>query len=273
MNWKYFMISSFMILAMLITISCQNDEIVGPVQKENTIFGNKEIMKLEVKNIGEIHNQILAAFDNEHDLLSGDKLSSEEFISLSMKSINKVLKQQDIPVEAERNDIIFVLSIFAEIREQGVYDFFSDSEEKLRDVEPLFHYLEENMGLNKKSSARCLRIANNMKKDPESKMLTQNEEVSLNDDKYAKSFSEILHYSHDFWVTKNKNLESDFLTQKSDTLGRDSEILADAAGGVIGWLFGSAIGSIICAPVASLAITSVYAYPEYWLPPTHIGRW
>jgi hypothetical protein len=104
-------------------------------------------------------------------------------------------------------------------------------------------------------------------------MLTQNEEVSLNDDKYAKSFSEILHYSHDFWVTKNKNLESDFLTQKSDTLGRDSEILADAAGGLIGHLFGGTIGSIICGASASLAITSVYAYPEYWLPPTHIGRW
>ena len=267
------MISSFMIVSMLITSSCQNGEIVGPVQKENTIFGNEEIMNLEFKNIGEIHNQILTAFDNEHDLLSEDKLSSEEFVSLSMKSINKVLKQHNAPFEVKRNDIIFVLSIFAEIREQGVYDFFYDSEQKLRDVEPLFHYLEENMGLNKESSARCLRIANNIKKDPESKMFTQNEEVNLNNDKYAISFSEVLNYSHDFWVTKNKNLEADFLTQKSDTLGRDSEILADAAGALIGGLFGGIFGAAICGPVASIAITSVYAYPEYWLPPTHIGRW
>ena len=276
MNWKYLIISSFMVLAMLITISCENDgEITGPIQKENTIFGNKEIMNLEIENIGEIHNQILTAFDNEHDLLSGDRLSPEDFVSLTMKSMNKVFKQRGIPVEVNRNDIRFVLSKFAEIREQGAYDFFSDSEEKLRNVEPLFNYLEENMALNKESSARCLRIVNNMKKDPESKILMQKVELDLKDDKCAKCFSEILSYSKEFWEAKSKDLESDFLTQGIDTVGKypeNGKFFADAAGGAVGLLFGG-WPSAIFAPLASIAFQSVYENPEYWDAPTHIGRW
>jgi hypothetical protein len=152
-------------MALVLSISCEKDEVVGPVEKESTIFNNNDIMNLEVDNIGEIHNEILEEFDREHDLSSKERLHPEEFIELTVRSINKVFNHRNIPCQISHNDIKFIISKFVEIQQEGAYDFFSYSSEDLRNVKPLFRYLEENMGLNRNTSNICIQIADIIKNE------------------------------------------------------------------------------------------------------------
>lgn len=273
MKRKYMVISGFVFLVLVLSISCENNEVVGPVEKESTIFSNKEIMNLEVKNIGKIHNEILEEFDKKHDLLSDERLKPEEFITITMKSINKIFQQRDIPCEVSRNDIRFIISKFVEIKQAGVYNFFSDSEQDLSNVKPLFTYLEKNMGLNPNTAERCMKFMDMAEKEDPSRMLLQNEAHNKIDNENTQYFSEIFVYSRDFWEVKNRSIE--LVCQEEDYVKKsiDGMFFADAAGGIIGALFGCGIASTIMAPAASLAFQCQMDHPEYWLPPTHIGRW
>lgn len=123
--------------------SCQNEIITGVSEESPNLWNNPEVANIRLESPGKIHNGILQRFHQKHSLFSKEKMEPEDFIALVVESTNSAFEENNIPVNINSTDVHIVLGMLLKYKEEGVYNFFSDTHDLPVD---LFKYLEREYG-------------------------------------------------------------------------------------------------------------------------------
>ena len=89
------------------------------------ILENTEARDIDILDPGLIHNEALRVFHSNFNLSANEKMDMSEFIDLALASFNSTLEKHEVPLSATKKDMKIILSIFAQIKDDGVYDFYS----------------------------------------------------------------------------------------------------------------------------------------------------
>lgn len=122
----------FLVFLLSLT-SCTDDDVLQPEDSSTGDFQSSSV------SVGELHNEIMSAFAGERNLFLG-KMNQTEFISLFIKSANKVLKRHCIDFSVDAGFVQAKIAEFEKFREKCGYDFFNPGS----DPERAFCYLEKH---------------------------------------------------------------------------------------------------------------------------------
>lgn len=279
MKWE--MNFCIMFIICILVGSCQNNSISNPIYNYKGVLYNPAIIELEIKNIGNIHNEALSLFHERHNLLGENKISQIEFIKYAVESINEAVNNNGINILAQDQDVVVILSLFKKLRDEGVYDFFSVND--TIPLEYIFNYFENNGILDSTTCHKYMQVIEEISGNNANKLLIGNSfENSLyletNNTDMDYLFIEILGNSHNYWNNLIKcsyeENENSCFTMFSRTLQSELEAydirekgkdISDVLGGILGaYCFKSTYATILCAYCASIAFTTVYDNPDWF---------
>ncbi len=222
--------------------------------------------------IGQIHNEVLTAFNARHDLLSGKKMPVDDFVPMFIESMYEVYERHELPFNVTDKQVIGILDAFAELKDKGVANFFEIPSEI---PVPLIEYLTEEGVISKNSGeyyTRGLqdilnRYASGLETDRKAiRFLQRTGGNSAQDD----LFVEIACYSSEFWINlQTSQSESILFTSRDDDddeenlddwLDKQNAIMTicwDALGGFVGQLLAGPAGAVLGLIIASVAYTVI----------------
>lgn len=261
--WKksisMFILTSF--LSMLF-FSCSEDTVVGhnlECRKYVEITEIAESMKIEIQDLGVMHTEVLTAFNNRHPFINGGNLHIEEYLAISVESINSVLASRNIRQRVTDADVIEVLNEFIKLRDSGVADLFNISE-----VVPvtLYNYAVEQRILLAEEAEQYISVLEELKKESEREgKIIPIKELSISCDTSNPvrdiTFIDFIESSGEFWdhiitIAYADSTEGP-IDIDIDKLNSVMLIYWDASwaliGGLVGGLYGAFVGIMIASTV------------------------
>lgn len=85
-------------------------------------FAGRSLVILD--DLGELHNQILEAFESIHPLREEERLSREEFMPIFVQATNDVMVAQGYMTACSNEDVTVLLECLDAYTESGIYDFY-----------------------------------------------------------------------------------------------------------------------------------------------------
>jgi len=107
-------------------VNSNTDSIVAAEETARDHFRAFDIVTLE--DLGEIHNEILSAFESLHPFTEGERLRRDEFVQVFLAAANEVMISHEFATTFSSEDIQVVLECFDGYSAEGVYDFCGQAE-------------------------------------------------------------------------------------------------------------------------------------------------
>jgi hypothetical protein len=247
----------FIFIIVLVCISCLNDELIKPDNKEEKNVSD-EIMKP-----GIIHNEILYSYA-EDEVLFLKKLSVVDAVKLFIASANKVLDNHGVQFVVTEKFVYDKLYELSRLKDKCGYDIFNPG----NDYDQALIYFEEKKDENSLLAKELKSVLENIKE--QRTIITEHYYSSLSDDALqVEPVIDIAIYSAIFWKIQCKKMDeyvNDHPELKSwwDNYKRKIREWAFIASDCIGGLAASGAGgatAIVGAALASIAFTIVW--PPY----------
>jgi len=214
-------------------------------------------LNIEIQDLGVMHTEVLTKFNDRHPFFTGGKLHIEEYLEISVESINSVLASRNIQQRVTDADVIEVLNEFIRLRDNGVADLFNISEEV---PITLFNYAVEQRILLAEEAEQYIGILEEIKKQSEREgKIIPIKKLSISCDTSNpvrdNTFIDFIESSGEFW---------DHIIVEGDTTGPPNDIdinklnsvmclYWDASwtliGGFAGGLYGAFIGLMVASTV------------------------
>lgn len=241
-------------LLILVITACDSVDSI-PIQERNVGRPNP-VFALGVDDPGRLHNEIVKAYAARRPF--GERATTRvEFVRTVVAASNEAFAAEGLPPVVTGRDVEQVLAMIHELREEGVFDFFSKTGDPLAIID-----YWESKGVVSASDAAAIRArlesVNNVSDQP---VLVEGYESEA-----VRAFDSIYAASKDLWSNRlaYKNLKSTG-TRPSLLTRQETMYELDAIGTIFGWFLGGPAGGTFGAMVFSIAFIEV--------PPDGGGGW
>ncbi len=202
MNHKTMIIVLRILFIVMIIGSCsESNTVVEPKEAHSYIPSASGYRALENASWGSLHNSVLNELNARVPLLGGGKISKEKYIKNVCTSTNTVFQQKGIDIQITSEDVMKVITLFAQLKEEDVIDFFtppSDVPEK-----EFANFIRKGL-LSKDEAASHLRVFQDLKNNGKISDIHKPLRSSTLSDEggscVASRFVEIAEYSYSFWT-------------------------------------------------------------------------
>jgi hypothetical protein len=246
----------------MIVYSCSENTVGGRTEISEGYVGVSEVIEhfqIEIQDLGEMHTEVLENFNAQHRFIIDGRLHVDDYIDICAKSINQSLDSRNIEFTITNSDVIEVLNVFIDLRDKGVADLFTVSDDV--PVE-LFDYAVDNNLLVEDEAEQYVEFLDEIKiqfdtRDKTEPIQKLSKSCVTGDPGRDIAFTDIAYSSAEFWHHVIVVSESD-TTQppvEIDIEKLDTVMLMywDASWTMIGGILGGPIGAFVGFMIASTA--------------------
>ena len=222
--------------------------------------------RIEVKNPGEIHNEVLSLYCEKHRPLSGGRLDSGEFARHLSGCINQIFEERGIEVNVTPAHISQLVAELRKLKNDGIIDVSRPTRQGLHE------YLDHAVGrglLDPRAAGeykRALAICDehDAKRSPRGVLGADLSSIETGNADRDRMFTDILVHSRDFWTAVEKEeimvmAPDDSLSEKSDFWEKLASYGTDALVAIVSLASlpltaGTSIAGLIASMTASILV-------------------